>query len=80
MGHWSRIVASLALICAAIYASIFPIAELFTEVIILRTYDAKGEPRDTRLTVIDIDGTAWVRGRCVRARGAREVWAGVSVR
>ncbi len=60
------IVASLALLSAAIYASIFPIAELFTEVVVLRTYDADGGPHSTRLTVIDRDGTAWVRGRPYR--------------
>jgi hypothetical protein len=51
---------------AVIYASIFPIAELFTEVVILRTYDAEGSPHDTRLTVIDRAGTPWVRGRPYR--------------
>ncbi len=60
------IVASLALLGAAIYASIFPIAELFTEVVVLRTYDADGVPHNTRLTVIDRDGTVWVRGRPYR--------------
>ena len=35
-------VEALALLSAAIYASIFPIAELFTEVVVLRTYDADG--------------------------------------
>jgi hypothetical protein len=50
----------------AIYASIFPIAEIFTEVVILRTYDSEGSPHETRLTVIDRGGTPWVRGRPYR--------------
>ena len=61
------IVASLVLLGVAIYASIFPIAEIFTEVVVLRTYDAEGEPHGTRVTVIDRDGVAWVRGRSYRS-------------
>ena len=60
------IVAYSVLLGVAIYASIFPIAEIFTEVVVLRTYDADGEPHGTRVTVIDRDGTAWVRGRPYR--------------
>ena len=60
------IAASLALLGVAIYASIFPIAELFTEIVVLRTYDADGVPHATRLTVIDRDSMAWVRGRPYR--------------
>jgi hypothetical protein len=43
---------ALVSFAVVIYASIFPIAELFTEVVVLRTYDAEGSPHDTRLTVI----------------------------
>ncbi len=57
---------ALASLAAAIYASIFPIAEIFTEVVVLRTYDSDGSPHETRLTVIDRAGTAWVRGRPYR--------------
>ena len=60
------IIVAVALLAAAIYASIFPIAEIFTEVVVLRTCDADGGPHNTRLTVIDRDGTAWVRGRPYR--------------
>ena len=66
MRRAKRIALSLALLSAAIYASIFPIAELFTEVVVLRTFDVDGGPHNTRLTIIDPDGTAWVRGRPYR--------------
>jgi hypothetical protein len=49
-----------------VYASIFPVAEIFTEVVTLRTYDAEGVPHETRVTIIDRDGTPWVRGRPYR--------------
>lgn len=57
---------ALVSLAAAIYASIFPIAEIFTEVVVLRTYDLQGSPHETRLTVIDRAGTPWVRGRPYR--------------
>ena len=58
--------AAFASLAAAIYASIFPIAEIFTEVVILRTYDSEGSPHQTRVTVIDLAGAPWVRGRPYR--------------
>lgn len=57
---------ALASLAIAVYVSIFPIAEVFTEVVILRTYDSEGSPHETRLTVIDRAGTPWVRGRPYR--------------
>ena len=57
---------ALASLGVAVYVSIFPIAEIFTEVVILRTYDSEGSPHETRLTVIDRAGTPWVRGRPYR--------------
>ena len=60
------ILLTLASLVAAIYASIFPLAEVFTEVVVLRTYDSDGSPHDTRLTVIDREGIPWVRGRPYR--------------
>lgn len=59
------LVGVVALVAVA-YASIFPIAEFFTEVVVLRTYDSDGATHETRLTVIDREGTAWVRGRPYR--------------
>ena len=56
----------LGLLAVAAYASIFLIAEIFTEVVILRTYDAEGSPHETRVTVIDRAGSPWVRGRPYR--------------
>lgn len=53
-------------LAVALYASIFVIAEVATEVVVLRTYAADGSHHDTRLTVIDRDGTPWVRGRPYR--------------
>lgn len=32
-----------------------------TEVVVLRSYDAEGRPHDTRLWVVDVDGSPWVR-------------------
>lgn len=60
------IIASLVTLTALIYASIFPAAEILTEVVVLRTYDADGSSHETRVTVIDRAGTAWVRGRPYR--------------
>ncbi len=60
------IIVALASLAAANYASIIPIAEIFTEVVVLRTYDSDGSPHETRLTVIDRAGTPWVRGRPYR--------------
>ena len=50
----------------AAYASIFVVAEVFTEIVVLRTYDSDGSPHETRLTVIDRAGEPWVRGRPYR--------------
>ena len=66
MKRTQRIVACIALLGVVIYGSIFVAAELFTEVVILRTHGADGRSHDTRLTVIDREGTAWVRGRPYR--------------
>lgn len=60
------ILVALVSLAVAIYASIFPIAEVFTEVVIFRTYDREGSPHETRLTVIDRGGMPWVRGRPYR--------------
>ncbi len=46
-----------------VYLSIFPLAELFTEVVVLRTRDAAGDSHETRVTIIDIEDEAWIRGR-----------------
>ena len=32
-----------------------------TEVVVLRTFDEQGAVRETKLWVVDLDGTAWVR-------------------
>ena len=61
-----RVILVLALVCGALYGSIFPLAEIFTEVVVLRTYDAEGVAHETRVTVIDIEGSSWVRGRPYR--------------
>jgi hypothetical protein len=62
----ARTIAAVVLLAAAGYASIFPVAEVFTEVVVLRSYDAEGLPHETRLTVIDRAGISWVRGRPYR--------------
>jgi hypothetical protein len=66
MKRFAWILAALVSLGVAVYASIFPIAEIFTEVVVLRTYDSEGSPHETRLTVIDRGATAWVRGRPYR--------------
>jgi hypothetical protein len=66
MKRVSWILVSSFCLAAAVYASIFPIAEIFTEVVILRTYDSQGSPHETRVTVIDWAGEPWVRGRPYR--------------
>lgn len=60
------IVASLALVIVAVYASIFVMAELFTEIVVLRSWDDGCRPHETRVTVIDREGVAWIRGRPYR--------------
>jgi len=53
----------LALCVASIYVSIFPVAELFMEIAVLRTYDGDGTAFETRVTVLDRRGSPWIRGR-----------------
>ncbi|HKJ24584.1 MAG TPA: Gmad2 immunoglobulin-like domain-containing protein [Myxococcota bacterium] len=66
MRRAARIALGLVAVGVVVYASIFPLAEAFTEIVVLRSFDADGSPHDTRLTVIDRDGTPWVRGRPYR--------------
>lgn len=48
------------------YASLFAFAEMCTEIVVLRTFDVDGAPHETRVMVIDIADTPWVRGRPYR--------------
>jgi hypothetical protein len=48
------------------YAGLFALAEMYTEIVVLRTYDSGGTPHETRVTVIDVARTPWVRGRPYR--------------
>ena len=48
------------------YASLFAFAEMYTEIVVIRTYDSGGTPHETRVTVIDVARTPWVRGRPYR--------------
>lgn len=48
------------------YASLFAFAEMYTEIVVLRTFDADSAPHETRVMVIDIADTPWVRGRPYR--------------
>lgn len=36
------------------YAALFAWGELYTEVVVLRTFDSDGDPHETRLTVVDV--------------------------
>ncbi len=76
-----RIALTIAAACLAAYLSIFPLAELFTEVVVLRTRDAAGVAHETRVTIIDIGDEAWIRGRPrrgwfrrLRADSRAELW------
>ncbi|MBW2241520.1 MAG: hypothetical protein JRH01_05995 [Deltaproteobacteria bacterium] len=60
------VVGSVLGLVAIFYASLFAFAELYTEIVVLRTFDADGESHETRVTVIDVDNTPWVRGRPYR--------------
>lgn len=59
------LVAVLSLV-VVFYSSVFALAEVYTEVVVLRTFDAGGAPHETRVTVIDIADAPWVRGRPYR--------------
>ncbi len=48
------------------YASLFAFAELWTEIVVLRTFDDDGAPHETRVMVIDIADRPWIRGRPYR--------------
>jgi hypothetical protein len=63
----------LALACwiAPGYASKFPIAEIVTRVVVLRTFESEGATHETRVTVIDLADEPWVRGRPYRGRFRR---------
>lgn len=74
-----RILLAAVTLVILFYASLFAFAEFLTEVVVLRTQpaqmtDAPGPPdaaggrvRETRVTVIEIEGKPWVRGRPYRA-------------
>jgi len=64
-----RVVMALgALIGLAVifYASLFAFAEFRTEIVVLRTAEADGVTHETRVTVVDIADSTWVRGRPYR--------------
>ena len=56
----------VAILAVIFYASLFAFAEIRTEIVVLRTYDSEGLAYETRVTVIDIGKTPWVRGRPYR--------------
>ena len=62
-----RIVSAFVVTLILTYVSIFAVAEIFTEVVVLRTYDAQNLPHETRVTIIDRAETPWVRGRPYRS-------------
>jgi len=66
MNRAFRIALAVAATGILVYLSIFPLAENFTEVVVLRTLDAKGGAHETRVTLIEVQGAAWVRGRPYR--------------
>jgi hypothetical protein len=61
-----RVLVGVVTLVVIFYASLFAFAEVFTEVVVLRTYDSDGLAYETRVTVIDIANTPWVRGRPYR--------------
>jgi hypothetical protein len=61
-----RVLVGVATLVVIFYASLFAFAEVFTEIVVLRTYDSDGLAYETRVTVIDIANTPWVRGRSYR--------------
>jgi hypothetical protein len=61
-----RVLVGVITLVVIFYASLFAFAELFTEIVVLRTYDSDGLAYETRVTVIDISNTPWVRGRPYR--------------
>jgi hypothetical protein len=63
MGRAVRIVLLVAAVGAGLYVGLLAVAELSTEVVTLRTRGADGSSHEARVTVVDVDGTPWVRGR-----------------
>ena len=61
-----QILVAVVTLAVIFYASLFAFAEVYTEIVVLRTYDSDGSPQETRVTVIDIANTPWVRGRPYR--------------
>jgi len=57
---WRRVVGAVALALAALALGTFVAGEV-GEVAVLRTFAADGTPHDTKLWVVDVDGTPWVR-------------------
>jgi hypothetical protein len=66
MKRLALILGTLLSLAVIFYASLFAWGELYTEVVVLRTFDSDGHPHETRVTVIDIADTPWVRGRPYR--------------
>jgi hypothetical protein len=56
----ARVVVLLVLVGAAVGLATFVAGEQI-EVVVLRTYDAEGISYDTKLWVVDQEGTPWVR-------------------
>jgi hypothetical protein len=55
-----RVAAGLALALVALALGTFAAGEV-GEVAVLRSFEADGTPHDTKLWVVDVDGTPWVR-------------------
>lgn len=67
MKQVGRATGAVIVLAIIVFASVFPVAELFMEIAVLRTFDDGGAPHETRLTVLDRDGITWVRGRPARS-------------
>lgn len=61
-----QILVGVATLVVVFYASLFAFAEVYTEIVVLRTFGSDGLVHETRVTVIDIGNTPWVRGRPYR--------------
>lgn len=57
---WRPVVATFAFALVALVLGTYVAGEI-GELAVLRTFEADGTPHDTKLWVVDLDGTPWVR-------------------
>jgi hypothetical protein len=59
--RWVGILIGVVAILAIVLGGVMMLMSESGEVVVLRTLDAQGEPRETRLWIVEHDGAEWLR-------------------